>query len=184
MKLEESKTKINLEKAFTNESRVHTKYMLYASKAKKEGYEQIAAIFEDIAHNEKEHAKIWLKELLGGELNSTLDNLLDSAKNEKEEWALVYSDMAKTANEEGFEELGKLFENIGSIEKSHEELLSNLYDTLRDGKVFKKNGIVMWKCRNCGHIHIAKVAPKQCPVCSHPQAFFELDIENYCSAGK
>lgn len=177
MKLKGSKTEKNLLEAFAGESMARNKYTFYASKAKKEGYEQIASLFLETADNEKEHAKLWFKALHDG-MPSTLENLLDAANGENFEWTDMYARMAKEAREEGFEELAILFEGVGKIEKEHEERYRQLIKNLEEGKVFEKNGIVIWKCRNCGHIHVGKEAPQICPVCKHPQAYFEIKATN------
>ena len=177
MKLKGSRTEKNLLEAFAGESMDRNKYTFYASKAKKEGYEQIASLFLETADNEKEHAKLWFKALHDG-MPSTLENLLDAANGENFEWTDMYARMAKEAREEGFEELAILFEGVGKIEKEHEERYRQLIKNLEEGKVFEKNGIVIWKCRNCGHIHVGKEAPQICPVCKHPQAYFEIKATN------
>mgnify|MGYP000780134717 CR=1 FL=1 len=164
--------------AFAGESQARNKYTYYASKARKDGYEQIAAIFEETANNEKEHAKLWFKELHGGEVPTTLDNLKDAASGENYEWTNMYDRMAKEAREEGFTRIAFLFEEVGKIEKEHEERYRQLIKNLEEGQVFEKNGIVIWKCRNCGHIHVGKEAPQICPVCKHPQAYFEIKATN------
>ena len=170
MDLKGSQTEINLQTAFAGESQAHTKYEYYASQAKKDGYEQIAALFLETSHNEKEHAKIWFKYLHGGEMPETLANLEDAAAGENYEWTDMYAGFAKTAREEGFEEIALRFEMVGAIEKTHEERYRKLIENIEDGLVFS---------RNCGHIVIGKNAPEICPVCSHPKAFFELRAENY-----
>lgn len=177
MKLKGSRTEKNLLEAFAGESMARNKYTFYASKAKKEGYEQIASLFLETADNEKEHAKLWFKALHDG-MPSTLENLLDAANGENFEWTDMYARMAKEAREEGFEELAILFEGVGKIEKEHEERYRQLIKNLEEGQVFEKNGIVIWKCRNCGHIHVGKEAPQICPVCKHPQAYFEIKAMN------
>lgn len=177
MKLKGSRTEKNLLEAFAGESMARNKYTFYASKAKKEGYEQIASLFLETADNEKEHAKLWFK-ALHDSMPSTLENLLDAANGENFEWTDMYARMAKEAREEGFEELAILFEGVGKIEKEHEERYRQLIKNLEEGQVFEKNGIVIWKCRNCGHIHVGKEAPQICPVCKHPQAYFEIKATN------
>ena len=177
--LKGTKTEKNLMEAFAGESQARNKYTYYASKARKDGYEQIAAIFEETANNEKEHAKMWFKELHGGEIPSTSENLLDAAEGENYEWTDMYAEFAKTAKEEGFDRLAYLFEAVGAIEKEHEERYRKLIDNLGNGEVFKKGSITVWKCRNCGHIHVGTEAPQICPVCKHPQAYFEVNAENY-----
>ena len=179
MELKGSKTEKNLMDAIAGESQARNKYTYWASKAKKEGYEQIAAIFLETADNEKEHAKMWFKELQGGEILSTKENLLQAAMGEHEEWTDMYKRMAEEAKEEGFDRIARLFEGVAKIEKEHEERYRKLLAALDEGKVFVKDDIVVWKCRNCGHIHVGKFAPKVCPVCSHAQAYFEVKAENY-----
>ncbi len=179
MELKGSQTEKNLMAAFAGESQARNKYTYFASKAKKEGYEQIAAIFEETALNEKEHAKIWLKLLNGGEIPSTLENLNAAAAGENYEWTDMYDGFAKTAKEEGFDRIAYLFEAVGKIEKEHEERYKKLIENLQDGLVFSRDGDKIWKCRNCGHIVIGKDAPAVCPVCNHPQSFFEIKAENY-----
>ena len=179
MELKGSKTEQNLMTAFAGESQARNKYSYYASKAKKDGYEQIAAIFEETANNEKEHAKMWFKELHGGAVPSTEENLLDAAEGENYEWTDMYDGFAKTAREEGFERIAKLFEGVAAIEKEHEARYRKLLENIKDGLVFSRDGDKIWQCRNCGHIVIGKEAPKVCPVCAHPQAYFEIKSENY-----
>ncbi len=179
MELKGSQTEKNLMKAFSGESEARNKYTYFASKAKKEGYEQIAAIFEETASNEKEHAKIWFKLLNGGEIPSTLENLNTAAAGENYEWTDMYDGFAKTAREEGFEKIAYLFEEVGKIEKEHEERYRKLIENLDEGLVFSRDGDRIWKCRNCGHIVIGKSAPAVCPVCNHPQSYFEIKAENY-----
>ena len=179
MELKGSKTEKNLREAFAGESQARNKYTYYASKAKKDGYEQIAAIFEETAINEKEHAKIWFKLLHDGEIPSTEENLADAASGENYEWTAMYDSFAKTAKEEGFDRIAYLFEAVGKIEKEHEERFKKLLDNVENGLVFSKDGDKIWKCRNCGHIVIGKSAPEICPVCSHPKAYFEIKAENY-----
>lgn len=174
-----TKTEKNLEAAFAGESQARNKYDFYASKAKKDGYEQIAAIFAETALNEKEHAKMWYKELHGGAVEPTNINLEAAADGENYEWTDMYAGFAKTAREEGFEELAVKFEEVAKIEKSHEERYRKLLSNVNDKKVFSKDGDVIWVCRNCGHIVIGKNAPEVCPVCEHPQAYFEIKPENY-----
>lgn len=176
--LKGSKTEANLMTAFAGESQARNKYTYYASKAKKDGYVQIAAIFEETANNEKEHAKMWFKLLHGG-IGDTVDNLKDAAAGENYEWTDMYAGFAKTAREEGFEEIALRFEMVGAIEKQHEERYRALIDNIETGKVFSRDGDAIWICRNCGHIVIGKNAPEICPVCSHPKAFFELEAHNY-----
>ena len=177
MELKGSKTEANLWKAFAGESMARNKYTYFASKAKKEGYEQIAALFLETADNEKEHAKLWFKALDG--IGDTAANLVAAAAGENEEWTSMYKEMAETARAEGFDKLAALFEGVGAIEKEHEERYRALLKNLNDGMVFQKDGVYIWKCRNCGHIHVGKEAPQVCPVCAHPQAYFELKAENY-----
>ena len=179
MELKGSKTEANLMAAFAGESQARNKYTYYASKAKKEGDEQIAAIFEETANNEKEHAKMWFKELHGGDIPTTLDNLNDAADGENYEWTDMYDEFAKTAKEEGFDRIAYLFEAVGKIEKEHEERYRKLIENVEGGLVFSRDGDRIWKCRNCGHIVIGKSAPEVCPVCAHPKAFFEIKAENY-----
>ncbi len=179
MKLEGSKTEQNLMTAFAGESQARNKYTYFASKAKKEGYEQIAAIFLETAENEKEHAKLWFKELNGVEVPSTLDNLVSAAEGENFEWTDMYDEFAKTAKEEGFDRIAFLFESVAAIEKEHEERYRKLIENVEGGLVFSKDGDTIWKCRNCGHIVIGKQAPEVCPVCAHPQSYFEVKAENY-----
>ena len=177
MELKGSKTEANLWKAFAGESMARNKYSYFASKAKKEGYEQIAAIFEETAGNEKEHAKLWFKELSG--IGDTAANLLAAAAGENEEWTQMYREMAETAREEGFARLAFLFEGVGKIEKEHEERYRALLKNLEDGQVFQKGDVYVWKCRNCGHLHMGASAPEVCPVCAHPRAYFEVRKEHY-----
>ena len=179
MELKGSQTEKNLMAAFSGESEARNKYTYFASKARKEGYEQIAAIFEETALNEKEHAKIWFKLLNGGEIPSTLENLNAAAAGENYEWTDMYDGFAKTAKEEGFDRIAYLFEEVGKIEKEHEARYKKLIENLQDGLVFSKDGDKIWKCRNCGHIVIGKDAPAVCPVCNHPQSYFEIKAENY-----
>ena len=179
MKLKGSKTEKNLMTAFAGESQARNKYTYYASKAKKEGYEQIAAIFEETANNEKEHAKMWFKELHNGEVPSTIENLLDAAAGENYEWTDMYDTFAKEAREEGFDKLARLFEGVAKIEKEHEERYRKLIANIKEDRVFKKEESVVWVCRNCGHVHVGKIAPKVCPVCNHPESYFELKSNNY-----
>ena len=179
MELKGSKTEQNLMTAFAGESQARNKYTYFASKARKDGFEQIADIFEETANNEKEHAKMWFKELNGGEIPSTKDNLLAAAEGENYEWTDMYQEFAKTAREEGFEELAKKFEAVGEIERHHEERYRKLIANIEGGVVFSKDDDRIWQCRNCGHIVIGKYAPEVCPVCNHPQSFFEIKKENY-----
>ena len=179
MELKGSKTEKNLMTAFAGESQARNKYTFYASKAKKEGFEQIAAIFDETANNEKEHAKMWFKLLNDGNIPSTIDNLKDAAHGENYEWTDMYAEFAKTAKEEGFDHISFLFEEVGKIEKRHEERYMKLIGNIEDNLVFKKGEETVWICRNCGHVYIGKEAPKVCPVCSHPQSYFEELKENY-----
>ena len=178
MELKGSKTEKNLLEAFAGESMARNKYTFYASKAKKEGYEQIASLFLETADNEKEHAKLWFKALHDG-MPSTLENLLDAANGENFEWTNMYERMAKEAKEEGFERIAFLFEEVAKIEKEHEARYLKLLENVENGLVFSKDGEKIWKCRNCGHIVIGKSAPEICPVCAHPKAYFEIKAENY-----
>ncbi len=177
--LKGTKTEANLLTAFAGESQARNKYTYYASQAKKEGYVQIAAIFEETAANEKEHAKIWFKLLHDGGIPTTSANLLDAAEGENYEWTDMYFNMAKDAKEEGFNDIAYLFEAVGKIEKEHEERYRKLLANLEGNAVFIKGEKVMWQCANCGHIHFAEKAPELCPVCKHPQAFFEIKKKNY-----
>ena len=179
MELKGSRTEANLMAAFAGESQARNKYTYYASKAKKEGYEQIAAIFTETADNEKEHAKMWFKLLHDGGVPDTITNLKDAAAGEKYEWTDMYAEFAKVAKEEGFDRIAYLFEAVGKIEKEHEERYNKLLKNIEDGKVFECGEIKIWKCRNCGHIHVGLKAPEMCPVCDHPKAYFELKAENY-----
>ncbi len=179
MNLKGTKTEKNLLAAFAGESQAHTKYQYYASRAKKDGYEQMAAIFTETAGNEKEHAKLWFKLLHGGGVPDTVTNLLDAAAGENYEWTDMYAQFAKEAREEGFEEIALMMEGVAKVEKEHEERYRKLAQNIKDGVVFLKDGQVAWKCRNCGHIHIGDAAPEVCPVCAHPQAYFEVKAENY-----
>ncbi len=174
-----TKTEKNLMDAFAGESQARNKYTYYAGKAKKEGYEQIAALFLETADNEKEHAKIWFKLLHDGDIPSTATNLDDAAAGENYEWTDMYERFAKEAEEEGFKDVAYLFRSVGEIEKEHEERYRKLLNNLNGNLVFSKDGDAIWKCRNCGHIVIGKEAPAICPVCKHPQAYFEVKAENY-----
>lgn len=178
-KLKGTKTEKNLMDAFAGESQARNKYTYYASKAKKEGYEQIASIFTETADNEKEHAKLWFKMLHDGEIPTTEINLKDAALGENYEWTDMYAKFAKEAKEEGFNHIAFLFEGVAKVEKEHEERYEKLLKNLEDGLVFSKDGDTIWKCRNCGHIHVGKRAPEVCPVCAHPKAYFEVKCENY-----
>ena len=179
MELKGSKTEENLKTAFAGESQARNKYTYFASKAKKEGYEQIAAIFEETANNEKEHAKIWFKLLEGGAVKSTIENLEAAANGENYEWTDMYDGFARTAKEEGFNDIATLFEGVAAIEKEHEERFKKLLDNINDKLVFSSEGDSIWICRNCGHIVVGKEAPKVCPVCAHPQSYFERKADNY-----
>ena len=179
MKLKGTKTEANLKEAFAGESQARNKYTYYAAKARKDGYEQLAEIFEETAANEKEHAKMWYKLLCGGEVPSTIDNLRDAANGENFEWTDMYNRMAEEAREEGFEKIAYLFEEVGKIEKEHEKRYLKLLSNVEKEMVFSKDGDAIWKCRNCGHIVIGKNAPEVCPVCNHPKAYFEVKAENY-----
>ena len=177
MELKGSKTEQNLRDAFAGESQARNKYTYFASKAKKEGYEQIASLFLETADNEKEHAKIWFK-LLGG-IGTTAENLLAAAEGENFEWTDMYARFAREAREEGFEDIARLFEGVGAIEKEHEERYRKLLANVQGGLVFSKDGDMIWQCANCGHIVVGKQAPEVCPVCAHPQAYFQVKAENY-----
>ena len=177
MELKGSKTEKNLWAAFAGESQARNKYTYFASVAKKEGYEQIAAIFEATANNEKEHAKMWFKAL--GELGTTAENLLHAAEGENYEWTEMYEQFAKAAEEEGFTRLAYQFRAVAKIEKAHEERYRALLNNVEMQAVFAKSEMTMWECRNCGHLVMGKNAPKVCPVCDHPQSFFEVRKENY-----
>jgi len=179
MELKGSQTEKNLMEAFAGESQARNKYSYYASKAKKDGYEQIAAIFEATANNEKEHAKMWFKLLHGGSVPSTIENLKDAAAGENYEWTDMYKGFAETARKEGFEDIAKLFEGVAKIEAEHEARYVALLENVTEKKCFVKKEVVVWECRNCGHKHIGKSAPEMCPVCSHPQAYFEVESKNY-----
>ena len=179
MELKGSKTEKNLMDAFAGESQARNKYTYFASKAKKEGYEQIAAIFQETADNEKEHAKMWFKLLNGGDIPSTEENLLAAAEGENFEWTDMYERMAEEAKEEGFDHIAFLFSEVAKIEKEHEERYRKLLVNVKDGKVFEAGEVKIWKCRNCGHIVVGTKAPEVCPVCAHPKAFFEIKAENY-----
>ena len=177
--LKGTKTEKNLQEAFAGESMARNKYTYFASKAKKDGYVQIAALFEETAANEKEHAKIWYKYLNGGSVSDTAANLEDAANGENFEWTDMYARMAREAREEGFEEIARKFEMVGAIEKHHEERYRRLLKNIQDKVVFSKEGDVIWQCSNCGHIVVGKEAPEVCPVCDHPQSFFQVLAENY-----
>lgn len=177
MELKGSKTEANLWKAFAGESQARNKYTYFASKARKEGYEQIAAIFEETAGNEKEHAKLWFKEL--GGIGTTVENLMAAAEGEHDEWTEMYKQMAIEAREEGFHRIADMFDSVAKIEKSHEDRYVKLVENIENGEVFKKVEVKVWYCRNCGHLEYGLEAPKVCPVCGHPQSFFEVKAENY-----
>ena len=179
MELKGSKTEKNLMDAFAGESQARNKYTYFASKARKDGFEQIAAIFEETANNEKEHAKLWFKLLNGGAIGSTEENLKAAAAGENYEWTDMYAEFAKTAKEEGFARIAYLFEEVGKIEKEHEERYLKLLENVKEGKVFEAGEIKIWKCRNCGHIVVGTKAPEICPICAHPKAYFEIKAENY-----
>ena len=179
MNLKGTKTEANLQAAFAGESQARNKYTYFASKAKKDGYVQIAAIFEETANNEKEHAKLWYKLLNGGSIGSTVENLKEAAGGENYEWTDMYDNFAKEAREEGFEEIAKLFEGVAAIEKEPEERYRKLLENVEKELVFSKDGDVIWQCTNCGHICVGKKAPEVCPVCAHPQAYFQVKPENY-----
>ena len=177
--LKGTKTEANLQTAFAGESQARNKYTYFASKAKKEGFVQIAAIFEETAKNEQEHAKIWFKLLHGGEIGSTAENLLAAAEGENYEWTDMYYEFAKVAREEGFEDIAKLFDGVAAIEKEHEERYRKLLANVKGDLVFSKDGDAVWQCSNCGHIVVGKKAPEVCPICAHPQAYFQVRAENY-----
>ncbi|NLP26080.1 MAG: rubrerythrin family protein [Clostridiales bacterium] len=180
MELKGSKTEANLMAAFAGESQARNKYTFYASKAKKEGYEQIAKLFIETADNEKEHAKIWFKLLQdGGAIASTPENLLDAAQGENYEWTEMYAEFAKVAKEEGFTKIAFLFESVAKIEKEHEERYRKLLSNVEEDKVFSRDEETVWQCANCGHIHVGKDAPDMCPVCDHPKAYFQILAKNY-----
>ena len=177
--LKGTKTEANLMTAFAGESQARNKYTYYASKAKKEGYEQVAAIFEETAGNEKEHAKMWFKLLCGGEVPDTVTNLTDAANGENYEWTEMYKEFAEVAEEEGFKDIAVKFRAVGAIEKEHENRYRALLENIKEERVFNKEESVVWICRNCGHIHVGKTAPKVCPTCNHPQSYFEIKSINY-----
>ena len=179
MELKGSKTEQNLMAAFAGESQARNKYSYFASKAKKDGYEQIAAIFEETANNEKEHAKMWFKLLEGGSIKSTPENLKAAAEGENYEWTDMYAGFAETAKEEGFDHIAFLFSEVAKIEKEHEERYKKLLKNIEDELVFSNDGDTIWMCRNCGHIVVGKKAPNVCPVCEHPQSYFERKANNY-----
>ena len=178
--LKGSKTEANLQAAFAGESQATNKYTYFASKAKKDGYMQIAAIFEETAKNEREHAKMWYKLLNGGEISGTEENLRMAAEGENYEWTDMYKDFAKTAREEGFDDIARLFDGVAAIEAEHEKRYLALLDNVKGGVVFSRDGDVIWQCSNCGHICIGKQAPEVCPVCSHPKSYFQIKAEIFC----
>ncbi len=178
MNLKGTKTEANLAAAFAGESQARNKYTYYASKAKKDGYEQIAQLFLETAENEKEHAKLWFK-LLNDGIGTTAENLKDAAEGENYEWTDMYAQMAKDAREEGFDYIANLFEGVAAIEKTHEERYRKLLANVEGGLVFSRDGDMIWECGNCGHIHIGKAAPEVCPVCAHPKAYFKIKAQNY-----
>ena len=177
--LKGTKTEQNLWEAFAGESQARNKYTYFASKARKDGYQQIADLFEETAANEKEHAKIWFKYLMGGEIASTIDNLAQAAEGENQEWTDMYARMAKEAREEGFNTIADKFEMVAAIEKHHEERYLKLLQNIKDNIVFSRDGDCIWQCANCGHIVIGKRAPEVCPVFDHPQSFFQIEARNY-----
>ncbi len=179
MNLKNTKTEKNLWEAFAGEAQARVKYDYYAKQAKKEGYEQISAIFEETSLNEKEHAKLWFKYLHNGSVPNTIANLIDAASGENYEWTEMYSQFAKEAKEEGFEEISAKFEGVAKVEKEHEKRYRILLENVEDGKVFEKTSEIAWKCRNCGHVYVSNNAVEICPVCDHPQAHFEEKAENY-----
>lgn len=179
MDLKGSKTEKNLMEAFKGESAARNKYTFYAKEARKEGCNVIADVFEETAHNEMAHAKIWLKLLNGGEMPNTLDNLKDAYSGENYEWTDMYKEFSETAKEEGFEKIAFLLNEVGKIEKKHDERYKLLYDLLNSGKIFKKDEKVEWRCQNCGYIFEGEIAPVNCPVCNHPRAFFEIVLEDF-----
>ena len=178
MELKGSQTEKNLQAAFAGESEARNKYTYFASKARKDGFEQIAALFEETAANEKEHAKMWFK-LLNGGIGTTAENLKQAAEGEHHEWTEMYPAFAKTAREEGFERIAKMFEGVAEIEKHHEERYKKLLANIEGDLVFSKDGDVVWQCANCGHICVGKKAPDVCPVCSHPKSYFQVEATNY-----
>lgn len=190
MDLKGSRTEKNLLKAFAGESQARNRYTFFASKAKKEGYEQISAIFQETADNEKEHAELFFKHLKGGMvkieaeypagvIGTTEENLKEAAEGEKLEWGTLYPDFAEVAEEEGFKDIARTFKGVASVEKHHEQRYRKLLANVQEGKVFKRDAATKWKCRNCGHIYTGKEAPKECPVCAHARSYFELWCENY-----
>ncbi len=178
MDLKGTRTEANLMAAYAGESQARVKYEYYASKAKKDGYQQIGELFMETSNNEKEHAKLWFKLLHGG-MPETTANLADAAAGENFEWTDMYAKFAKEAREEGFDDIAKMFEGVAAIEKTHEERYRKLLANIEGGLVFSREGDMIWECANCGHIHVGKEAPQVCPVCAHPQAYFKLRAENY-----
>ena len=179
MEFKGSRTEANLMAAFAGESQARNKYDYYASQPKKDGYVQIAALFEETAKNEKEHAKLWFKLLHGGKVPATADNLADAADGENFEWTDMYVKFAAEAREEGFEDIARLFDGVAAIEKEHEERYRKLLKNIEDGVVFSREGDMIWQCSNCGHICVGRKAPEVCPVCNHPQSYFQIKAENY-----
>lgn len=179
MELAGSKTEKNLWHAFAGEAQAHTKYQYYASQAKTDGYVQIQNIFLETAANEKEHAKLWFKQLHGGSVPSTMENLADAAAGEHDEWENMYAEFAQVAREEGFADIAELFDGVAGVEKEHEERYRTLMKRIEAGEVFKRGEVTVWKCNNCGHIHIGTEAPEICPVCAHPRSYFEVRAQNY-----
>ena len=179
MELKGSKTEANLLTAFAGECQARTKYTYFASQAKKEGYEQIAEIFMETAENEKEHAKIWFKQLHNGAVPTTVENLKAAAEGENYEWTDMYKNFEEVARQEGFDQIANLFKMVGAIENTHEQRYKELLTNIENGVVFEKDQVCVWKCRNCGHLHVGKTAPKVCPVCKHPQSFFEVQAQNW-----
>ena len=176
---ESSQTKKNLEAAFAGESQATNKYAYFSSKAKKEGYVQISQIFAETSGNEREHAKLWFKYLHGGEVPSTVDNLRAAAAGENDEWTSMYPEFAKVADEEGFKEIAAAFRLVGAIEQAHEERYLKLPERVEKGEVFEREGVKVWKCLNCGHLHVGSEAPELCPACAHPRSYFEQVVVNY-----
>ena len=179
MELKGSQTEKNLETAFAGESQARNKYTYFASRAKKEEFEQIASIFQETADNEKEHAELWFKYLHGGSVPTTVENLKDAAEGENYEWTEMYKEFAEVARKEGFLEIAAKFELVAKIEAEHEKRYLKLLENVKEGKVFVAPDVVVWKCRNCGHIHVGKAAPEVCPTCNHAKSFFELRAQNY-----
>ncbi len=179
MEFKDSRTYQNLETALAGESMARNKYDWFASQAKKDGYEQIAAIFAETALNEKEHAKLWYKYLVGGKVADTLTNLAIAAAGEHEEWEVMYAEFAEIADAEGFAEIAERFRRVAAVEKAHESRYLQLLANIEQGKVFLREGEQVWLCRNCGHLHVGSAAPEECPTCNHAQSYFELKAENY-----